>query len=465
MQDQNTAETVTDDFEGADGAYALDKRATEAIFAAVYAQDKLALVRLLEPLHSADIADLLEQVSSAERSELLTLWGTEIDGEVLSELDENLRADLIEGMSVEVMAEAFKDLESDDVVDLIEDLEEPEKVRVLDALEDAERVVVEQALQYPEETAGRLMQRELVMAPGHWSVGEMIDFLRAATDLPDRFYDAVIVDPMLQPIGKVGLSSLLASPRDTMLANIMDENFQIIPAAQTQEDVAYAFNQYHMVSAPVVDDMGRLVGVITIDDAMDVLDEEAEEDLKLLAGVGDESLTDTVLDTTRQRFPWLAVNLLTSIMASVVIAQFSSVIEAIVALAVLMPIVASMGGNAGTQTLTVAVRALATKDLTSANAMRVIRREVIVGFLNGVVFAVIIGIVGLIWFGSPMLGVVLGLAMIANLLVAGMAGILVPITLTKLNIDPALASGAFVTTVTDVIGFFAFLGLAAVMLL
>ena len=220
-----------------------------------------------------------------------------------------------------------------------------------------------------------------------------------------------------------------------------------------------------MVSAPVVDDMGRLVGVITIDDAMDVLDEEVEEDLKLLAGVGDESLTDTVLDTTRQRFPWLAVNLLTSVLASVVIAQFSGVIEAIVALAVLMPIVASMGGNAGTQTLTVAVRALATKDLTSANALRVVRREVIVGLLNGLVFAVIIGVVGLIWFGSPMLGVVLGLAMIANLLVAGLAGILIPIVLTKLKIDPALASGAFVTTVTDVVGFFAFLGLAALMLL
>ncbi len=465
MQDQNTSETGTVDFEGADGAYALNKGATEAILAAVYAQDKVALVALLGPLHSADIADLLEQVSGAERTEFLTLWGTEIDGEVLSELDENLRGELIEGMSVEVMTEAFKDLESDDVVDLIEDLEEPEKVRVLDALDDAERVVVEQALQYPEETAGRLMQRELVTAPGHWSVGEMIDFLRAATDLPDRFYDAVIVDPKLQPIGKVCLSSLLMSQRDTMLANIMDENFQIIPAAQTQEDVAYAFNQYHMVSAPVVDDMGRLIGVITIDDAMDVLDEEAEEDLKLLAGVGDESLTDTVLDTTRQRFPWLAVNLVTAVIASIVIAQFSSVIQAIVALAVLMPIVASMGGNAATQTMTVAVRALATKDLTSANAMRIIRREVMVGLLNGLVFAVIIGIVGLIWFGSPMLGVVLGLAMVVNLLVAGMAGILIPITLTKLNVDPALASGAFVTTVTDVIGFFAFLGLAAVMLI
>ena len=465
MQDQNAADAGTVDLEAVDTAYAIDHAAIEAILGAVHAQDKAALEALLAPLHSADIADVLEQISGSERSDLLALWGTEIDGEVLSELDENLRVDVIEDLPVEVMAEALKDLESDDVVDLIEDLEEPEQERVLDALEDAERVVVEQALQYPEETAGRLMQRELVMAPAHWAVGDAIDYLRSATDLPDRFYDVIIVDPLLQPIGKVGLSALMSNARDVMLANIMDENFQIIPAQQSQEDVAYAFNQYHMVSAPVVDDMGRFVGVITIDDAMDVLDEEAEEDLKLLAGVGDESLTDTVLDTTRQRFPWLAVNLLTAILASIVIAQFSGVIEAIVALAVLMPIVASMGGNAATQTMTVAVRALATKDLTPANAWRIIRREVMVGLLNGLVFAVIIGIVGIIWFGSPMLGVVLGLAMIVNLLVAGLAGICIPIVLTKLKIDPALASGAFVTTVTDVVGFFAFLGLAAVMLL
>jgi magnesium transporter len=245
----------------------------------------------------------------------------------------------------------------------------------------------------------------------------------------------------------------------------MDEEFRTIPAMQDQADVAYAFNQYNMVSAPVVDSDNRLVGVITIDDAMEVLEEEADEDIKRLAGVGDGSLTDNIFATTRQRFPWLAVNLLTSILASVVIAQFADTIEAIVALAVLMPIVASMGGNAGTQSLTVAVRALATKDLTSANAWRVIRRETTVGLLNGLVFAVIIGAVGIVWYGSPLLGVVLGLAMIVNLLVAGAAGILVPLWLEKFGVDPALASGAFVTTVTDVVGFFAFLGLAAAILL
>ena len=465
MQEHTTPERELSDTDGFEAAYELDTLAVDAVLHAVEEGDQLRLIALLEPLHPADIADLLEQISASDRSELLSLWGNEVDGDVLSELDENLRVDLLGELSSEAMAEALKDLESDDVVDLVEDLEEPEQERVLVALEDADRVAVEQALQYPEESAGRLMQRELVMAPAHWTVGDAIDHLRSETDLPGRFYVVVIVDPMLQPIGKVALSALMSSPRDIMLATIMDENFHIIPVNQSQEDVAYAFNQYHMVSAPVVDEMGRLVGVITIDDAMDVLDEEVEEDLKLLNGVGDESLTDSVYDTTRQRFPWLAVNLLTSVLASVVIAQFSSVIEAIVALAVLMPIVASMGGNAGTQTLTVAVRALATKDLTSSNAMRVIRREVVVGLLNGLVFAVIIGVVGILWFGSPMLGVVLGLAMIANLLVAGLAGILIPIALTKLKIDPALASGAFVTTVTDVIGFFAFLGLAAMMLL
>jgi len=261
------------------------------------------------------------------------------------------------------------------------------------------------------------------------------------------------------------LSTLLRAQRSTQLVELIDEEFRAIPVLQSQEDVAYAFNQYNMVSAPVVDEENRLVGVITMDDAMEVLGDEADEDIKLLAGVGDESLTDTILVTVRQRFPWLGLNLITSIFASIVIAQFSSTIEAIVALAVLMPIVASMGGNAGTQTLTVAVRALATKDLTSANALRVIRREALVGLLNGLIFAIIIGFIGYYWYGFPMLGIVLAVAMILNLLMAGLAGILVPLVLDKFNLDPALGSSALVTTFTDVIGFFAFLGLAAAILL
>ena len=309
------------------------------------------------------------------------------------------------------------------------------------------------------------MARELVMAPTHWNVGQAIDNLRKSKNLPAQFYDVVVVDPMSKPIGKVTLSTLLRARRSIPLIELVDDEFRTIPVTQSQEDVAYAFNQYNMVSAPVVDDENRLVGVITMDDAMEVLGDEADEDIKLLGGVGDESLTDTILVTVRQRFPWLGFNLLTSILASIVIAQFSSTIEAIVALAVLMPIVASMGGNAGTQTLTVAVRALATKDLTSANAWRVIRREAIVGLLNGLIFAIIIGLIGYYWYGFPMLGAVLAMAMILNLLMAGLAGILVPLLLDKFNLDPALGSSALVTTVTDIVGFFAFLGLAAAILL
>ena len=465
MHDRTEAEVNNIDFDTDDQAYELDRIAMDAILNAVETDDKMELVALLDQMHSADIADFLEQIPSKERSDFLALWGVDIDGAVLSEMDENLRVDVIEDLSGDVMAEALKDLETDDVVDLIEDLKVPEKVRVLEALRDAERVVVEQALQYPEDTAGRLMQREFVMAPVHWTVADALDYLQVASDLPAQFYDVVIVDPKLQPLGRIALSVLISSARDILLADIMDANFQIIPVMQSQEDVAYAFNQYHMVSAPVIDDIGRLVGMITIDDAMEVLHDQAEEDLKLLAGVGNESLTDNVFVTTRQRFPWLVANLITAVLASVVIAQFSGVIEALVALAVLMPIVASMGGNAATQTMTIAVRALANKDLTSSNAYRVIRREIIVGLLSGLVFSVIIGIVGLIWFRSTMLGIVLGLAIIVNFLVAGIAGILIPIVLEKLKVDPALASGAFVTTVTDVIGFFGFLGLATIILL
>ncbi len=459
------SDTFVDQQEFSDNAYALESDLVDEILGVVEAADRPRLLELLEPFHAADVADLLEQISEGERRSFLTLLDMDLEGEVLSELSEALRDEVIEHLPDAVLADAIRDLETDDVVDLIEDMEEPQQELVLEALEEADRVAVEQNLQYPEDSAGRLMQRELVLAPTHWTVGQTIDYLREEKDLPDQFYNVMIVDPRMRPVGKVPLSLLMSSQRDVLMTSIMEDDFRTIPVLQSEEDVAYAFNQYHMVSAPVVDSDDRLVGVITIDDAMGVLEENAEEDIKRLAGLGDESLTDRVISTTRQRFPWLAVNLVTSVLASIVIAQFASTIEAIVALAILMPIVASMGGNAGTQSLTVAVRGIATKDLTGANVWRVIRREALVGLANGLIFAMIIGVVGLIWFNSPMLGVVLALAMIANMLVAGLAGILIPIGLDKLDIDPALASGAFVTTVTDVIGFFAFLGLAAAMLL
>ncbi|UWR42037.1 magnesium transporter [Phaeobacter inhibens] len=446
-------------------AYELDRKRVTQILEAVEAADQAQLTALMEPLHAADIADLLEQISASERGRLIRLYGREFDGEILSELDESIREEVISLLAPQVLAEAVRDLESDDVVDLLEDLEEPQQEAILNTLEDADRVAVEQSLSYPENSAGRLMQREVVMAPDHWTVGQAIDFMRESDHLPDQFYHVVLVDPRLHPVGNVTLGRIMSSKREVPLGTIVEETFQIIPADQDEEDVAYAFNQYHLISAPVVDDEGRLVGVITMDDAMVVLDEEHEEDILRLAGVGEGSLADRVMATTKQRFPWLAVNLATAILASLVIAQFEATIAEFVALAVLMPIVASMGGNAGTQSLTVAVRALATRDLTGSNVWRVIRREVLVGLVNGLAFALIMAVVGILWFGSPLLGAVIAVAMVINLVVAGLAGTAVPIILEKIGVDPALASGAFVTTVTDIVGFFAFLGLAGVLLL
>ena len=451
-----------------DGDYALGRKDVATILYAVDIEDRAQLTALMEPLHAADIADLLEQINAYDRSRLIRLYDREFDGDILSELDESIREDVIAVLKPQVLAEAVRDLDSDDVVDLIEDLDGPQQEQILDALEDSDRAMVEQSLAFPEYSAGRLMQREVVMAPEHWTVGEAIDRMRDAAEeeLPRQFYHLVLVDPRLHPVGNVTLGKLMRSRRDVPLRDLVEETYQVIPATQDESDVAYAFNQYHLISAPVVDDEGRLIGAITIDDAMAVLDEEHEEDILRLAGVGEESaLSDNVVSTTRQRLPWLAVNLVTSILASLVIAQFDAAIAQIVALAVLMPIVASMGGNAGTQSLTVAVRALATKDLTGANVWRVIRREVIVGLINGLVFAVVMGVVGVIWFGSPALGYVIAAAMVINMVVAGLAGTAIPVILDRVGIDPALASGEFVTTVADVVGFFACLGREAVVVL
>ncbi|TDE41232.1 magnesium transporter [Antarcticimicrobium sediminis] len=451
---------------GQDGAYRLDRKAVAAILFAVDVGDRDKLIELMEPLHAADIADLLEQVNAFDRGRLIRLYGREFDGDILSELDESIREDVISMLHPQVLAEAVRELDSDDVVDLVEDLEAPQQAAILGALEAADRVAVQQALSYPDNSAGRLMQREVVFAPDHWNVGQAIDYLRNSDELPEQFYHIVLVDPRLHPVANVTLGKLMGSPRNVPLKDICEEVFQVIPAEQDEADVAYAFNQYHLISAPVVDAEGRLVGVITIDDAMAVLDEENEEDILRLAGVGEESsLSDSVVDTARQRLPWLAVNLVTAILASLVIAQFAETIAALVALAILMPIVASMGGNAGTQSLTVAVRSLATRDLTRANAWRVIRRELLVGLVNGVIFAVVMGVVSLVWFGTLDLGYVIAAAMVINLVVAGLAGTAVPIVLEKFGVDPALASGTFVTTVTDVVGFFVFLGLAGLVLM
>ena len=448
-----------------DASYVINKQKMAIVLSALASGNRVDLTEVLEPLHPADIADIIEQLNTSDRARFIRLYDTEFYGDILSEIDEHIREEVIAELKPDVLAEAVRDLESDDVVDIVEDLEEEQKETILDALEEGDRVAVQSLLSYPEQSAGRLMQREVVMAPEHWSVGMAIDFLRNDANLPEQFYHIVLVDPRLHPVGNVSLGKLMSSKRSVLLKEIIEDVFQVIPADQDEADVAYAFNQYHLISAPVVDMENRVVGVITIDDAMVVLDEELEEDIMLLAGIGDSSVSDTIIETVRGRLPWLAVNLVTAILASIVIAQFEATIAQFVALAILMPIIASMGGNAATQSLTVAVRAIATKDISSTNIGRVIRREVGVGILTGLIFAVSMGLIGVFWFGTAMLGVVIAISMLINLVVATLAGTTIPVILEKLGIDPALASGAFVTTVTDVVGFFAFLSLAGILLL
>ena len=449
-----------------DDAYGLNRQTVARIIEAVETGDREQLLADLTPLHAADIADLLEQITAADRRRLLELYGKDFDGDILSELDESIREEVLSTLHPSVLADAVRELESDDVVDLVEDLGQDQQHAILDALEASDRVAVETSLTYPEYSAGRLMQREVVMAPEHWTVGEAIDHLRSSQDLPEQFYHIILVDPRLKPVGNVTLGKLMAARREVALKSLVEDTFHVIPVTQDEEDVAYAFNQYHLISAPVVDENERLVGVITIDDAMVVLDEEHEEDILRLAGVGEQGgLSSRLMETARDRAVWLFVNLLTAILASVVIDQFSDTIDRMVALAVLMPIVASMGGNAGTQTMTVAVRALATRDLTARNALRVVGREVSVGAMNGLLFGLLMAGVAALWFGVPLLALVIGLAMLLTQISAALGGIVIPMLLQRFGIDPALASGPFVTTITDVVGFFAFLGLASMVLL
>ncbi len=453
------------DGQASDSSFEVDRALVDSVLEAVESEDRVRLATLLEELHVADIADLIEQMGTSDRRHFVRLLGEDFDVEVLPELDESTRDEVLEVIAPSQLAESLKDLDTDDVVYIVEDLEPEAQAEALSGLEEGERAAVQQSLSYPEYSAGRLMQREMVWAPPFMTVGEMIDRMRDAEDLPEQLYEIIIVDPAFSPIGVVSLGRLMGARRPVPLSELMEDDYKSFRVDQKQEEVGYAFNQYHLVSAPVTDEGGRLVGVITIDDAMQVLDEEAEEDLLRLGGVGDESLGDAVAEIVKRRFPWLAINLATAVLASLVIGLFGEAIEKVVALAVLMPIVASMGGNAGTQTMTVAVRALATKDLTSANAFRIILRESLVGLANGLGFALIVGLIGFLWFGSPALGGVLAVAMVINLFVAGLAGILIPMWLDRAGADPALSSAVFVTTVTDVIGFFAFLGIAALVLL
>ena len=432
-----------------------------AVEEAIRAEDIERLRALVRDLHEADLADVIELLPHEERIRLIHLLDRHFNVEALTELDESVRDELIEALPPQVIARAVRKLDSDDAAWLLEDLEDEEKRRILRRIPRPERIVVERALHYPEDTAGRHMQVEFVAVPEHWTVGEVIDHLRTEDDLPDEFFEIYVVDPRFHVLGTVSTARLLRTPRETKVADIAERLPVIFNVHDDIEDVARQFEHYNLVSAPVVDDSGRLVGTLTIDDIVDVLEEEAVEDMLGMHGVHDEEISDSVLNITRSRFVWLFINLGTAVLASWVISWFDATIQQMVALAVLMPIVASMGGNAGTQTMAVTVRALATNELGRANFWRVVFRETAVGLLNGLSFAIIMGLFTWWWFGSDQLGLVIGMAMVVNLLAAALAGILIPVALDKIGADPALASTIFVTTITDVVGFFSFLGLAA----
>lgn len=435
-----------------------------AVVDAIDRADRPQVRSLVLELRPADLAELLELVRQDERHALVEMLGSDLNPETLHELDESVRDDVMEMLDPSVIASAVAEMDSDDAVYLLEDMDAHDQREILEQLPATDRAVLEKSLEYPEYSAGRLMQRELVAVPPFWDIGQTIDYLREAEQLPDEFYEIFVVDPGYKPVGTVPLSRIMRTKRPVKMSEVMEEEQTLIPVAMDQEDVALLFSKYDLISAAVVDENERLVGVITVDDIVEVITEEATEDIRRLGGVGEEAISDTVIQTTRSRFSWLFLNLLTAILASAVIGLFDGTISQMVALAVLMPIVASMGGNAGTQTMTVAVRALATKDLVPFNASRIVTREVMVGFLNGIMFALLMGVIGGVWFENPALGMIIAAAMIINLVAAGLAGILIPIGLDKLGVDPAVSSAVFLTTVTDVVGFFAFLGLAALFL-
>lgn len=449
-----------------DAGFALNPEFVDEVCSALDAGDRSRVSELLLQLHAADQADLLGLIGPDERRRLVRLVGDQFHADVLSDVEEDIRDDVLEVMEPEHVAHALEELETDDGVHLIEDMDHGRRAAVLDLVPEGDRALLELGLRHVEETAGRLMQREVVTAPDYWTVGQTLEHIRTSTHLPRQFFEVFVVDAMFHSLGTIVMSSLMREDHDVVLRDIMQERQTLIPASMDEEEVAYLFDQYHLISAAVVDEDERIIGMITVDDIVGVVRQVASEDMLALGGVRDEeALSDSVIETTRSRFSWLFINLLTAICASLVIAFFEDTIREIVALAVLMPIVASMGGNAGTQTLTVAVRALATKDLTATNAVRIVVREVIVGGVNGILFAVLMGVIGAVWFGQIEIGLVLGGAMIINMILAGLAGILVPLGLDRAGIDPAVSSTVFVTTVTDIVGFFVFLGLATLVLI
>ena len=457
--DSSASETLRLDIYNEDGAVRQDFLAH--VGAAIADRDTITLRRDVADLHQSELGDLLEALLAEQRHALVDLLGKDFDFSSLTEVDDTIRAEIVDQLPNDQIAEAVQELDSDDAVYILEDLDEEDQEEILAKLPFTERIRLRRALDYPEETAGRRMQTEFVAVPPFWTVGQTIDYMREDKNLPDRFSQVFVIDPTFRLLGAVDLDQILRTKRAVKIEDVMHETRHAIPATMDQEEAAREFEQYDLLSAAVVDENERLVGVLTIDDVVDVIQQEAEEDLLRMGGVGDEELSDSILATSRSRVPWLLVNLVTAFLAASVIGLFDHTIERIVALAILMPIVAGMGGNAGSQTMTVTVRALATKDLDIYNAWRIIRREMGVGFINGIIFAVLIGAVAGLWFQDPDIGAIIAAAMIINMFVAAVAGILIPLLLDRFGIDPAVASAVFVTTVTDVVGFFAFLGLAA----
>lgn len=428
---------------------------------AIDAADVPVLRDLVGDLHEADLGAVLEALEAEKRPRLVELLGIDFDFTALTEVDDAVREEILEELPPRTVAEGVRELDSDDAVAILADLPTEDRAEILEQLPPQERVALARSLDYPEDSAGRRMQTEFIAVPLQWNVGQAIDYMRETVELPERFYELYVVTDAGNFQGAVPLDKLLRSKRPVPVADLMEDDRPLIRADQDQEEVARLFQRYNWVAAPVLDSAKRLVGVITFDDVADVIQEEAEEDIKALGGIThDEELSDSVWKIARGRFNWLLVNLATAFLASSVLGLFEGQLQQMVALAVLAPIVASQGGNATTQTMTVAVRALATRELIDANARRVIMRELLVGILNGFAFAIITGVAAYVWFEVPGLGIVIGLAMICNLVAAALGGILIPLTLHRLKIDPAVASSPFVTTVTDVVGFFSFLAIA-----
>jgi magnesium transporter len=415
---------------------------------------------LVADLHPADIADLIELAPTDERADLIEALAGIVDADVYAELNEHVREDVIDEMEPQQVADLAAQLDTDDAVAILEDLEADDQLAVLRAMEPDDRAAVEEALTYPEESAGRLMQRDLIAVPEHWKVGQVIDYLRSGDELATDFWEVFVVSPDHHPVGTCKLSTILRSPRATPVGEIMARKQTLIPVDMDQEEVALRFQKYALISAAVVDPNGRLVGMITVDDIVHIIQEEAGEDALLLSGAGDGDINEPIVDTYKERVRWLAANLMTALVASTVIRFFEHSIERLAILAVLMPIVAGVGGNAGTQTLAVTVRAIATNQLTGSNRWRAVLREIRVALMNGLTIAVLIGVAVTLILGSPQLGGVIAAAMLTNIVIAGLAGVLVPLALERAGADPAVASSVFVTMVTDSMGFLVFLGLA-----